>query len=36
MIESPLSVFDRNGEPVGLENLWTETPAVIAFVRHFG
>lgn len=33
---TPLSVFDKNGDPVGLNTLWADKPAVIAFVRHFG
>lgn len=31
-----LEVKDESGAPVRLETLWSERPAVLAFVRHFG
>lgn len=31
-----LSVLDARGEPVALASLWSERPAVLVFVRHFG
>ncbi len=33
---SERTLYDLKGEPVPLESLWQERPAVLAFLRHFG
>lgn len=35
-ILAPLSALDERGVSVTLGTLWTDRPAVVAFVRHFG
>lgn len=35
-ILAPLTAFNERGVPVTLGTLWTDQPAVVAFVRHFG
>jgi hypothetical protein len=31
-----LTVLDMEGRPVPLRSLWTDRPAVLVFLRHFG
>ena len=31
-----VAVFDRSGDTVSLADCWSEQPAVLVFVRHFG
>ncbi len=31
-----LTLKDKEGRPVRLGSLWTERPAALVFVRHFG
>lgn len=31
-----VEVHDRNGDPCRLGDLWSERPAVLVFLRHFG
>ena len=31
-----VSVLDTDGQRVLLEDLWSDQPAVLVFVRHFG
>lgn len=31
-----VSVLDTDGQRVLLEDLWSDKPAVLVFVRHFG
>jgi len=33
---SEVVLQDANGRPVRLGSLWTERPAALVFVRHFG
>ena len=33
---SPLILPDSNGEPTRLGALWTDSPAVLVFLRHYG
>lgn len=31
-----IQVYDESGQSVELATLWSKTPAVLVFVRHFG
>lgn len=31
-----IAVMDEAGAPVKLEELWSERPVILVFVRHFG
>ena len=31
-----IPLFNAEGEPVPLGSVWTKTPVVVVFVRHFG
>ena len=33
---SDASVFDLQGRPVPLTQLWADGPAVLVFLRHYG
>lgn len=31
-----IEIFNESGEPVRMCSLWSNKPAVLVFVRHFG
>lgn len=33
---SPLTLPDVDGKPVRLGSLWSDSPAVVVFLRHWG